>query len=160
MTTALATLQLLPLRTMAGIAGHLLEFPPEGLLSEAQYHNRALNFIESLHKLDSQKIVKADAQQDLLQVLNPAVNSIAFLYILTLRHRNFFQSRPQSTNDARTLLSQALNFLHQFDPIQLRYAGSYLRQLINDTLELAHNLQVVCSAACELFHCFIELIAS
>lgn len=158
-TTASVILQLLSSRAMAGIAGHLLEFPPEGLLSEGQYHNRALNFIDSLVKLDTQKIIKADAQQDLLQVLNPAVNSIAFLYILTLRHRTFFQSRPQSTSDARTLLSQALNFLHQFDPIQLRYAGGYLRQLINDTLELAHNLQQACLLPYKLLIRFIKLIA-
>ena len=133
---------------MAGIATHLLEFPPDVQLSDKEYDKRITSFIDSLERTDPSKVVKADSQQDLLQFLDPQRNSISYLYILTLRHRAFLQTKNPSQNEAHTLLLRCLSFLQQFDHIQIRYVGRQLRELIDFTLSLAaHVGQVILYSA-------------
>ncbi|KIW03042.1 uncharacterized protein PV09_05694 [Verruconis gallopava] len=121
---------------MAAIASHLLEFPPEGTLSPDQYHSRIKSFIDSLSKTDPVKILKADGQQDLLQVLDPGVNSISYLFILSLRYKAFLNAKPQSPEEARHILSLISGFMQVFDGVQMRYVG----MLFRDTVEFALNL--------------------
>lgn len=128
-------------RVMAGIASHLLEFPPEGQPTPGQYDSKIRSFLDSISKLDSGKIINADSQQDFLQVLDPRINSISYLYILALRYKSFLQSKSPTQNDARTLLLQALSFMQQFDSVQVRYVGNSLRELIESALTLAAHLQ-------------------
>jgi hypothetical protein len=128
---------------MAGIASHLLEFPPEGKVSPEQYNTITKSFLDSLNKLDGAKILKADEQQDFLQLLNPGINSLSYLYILSLRYKHFLRSKSQTPTEARTLLFQALNFMQQFDSIQMRYVGATLRDLIELALTLATHLNAV-----------------
>jgi COP9 signalosome complex subunit 3 len=130
---------------MAGIASHLLEFPPEGQLSPEQYNSSIKSFVDSLFKTDVSKVLKADGQQDFLQILNPGVNSISYLFILALRYRQFNNAKSQTQTEARTLLLQALNFMQQFDPIQIRYVGTILRDVVEQALTLASHLQAVSS---------------
>jgi COP9 signalosome complex subunit 3 len=140
---------------MAAIATHLLDFPPEGQISLDQYHSRIRSFVDSLNKTDGAKILKADEQQDFLQVLNPSVNSISYLYILLLRYKVFFRSKSPTPTEARTLLFQALNFLQQLDSIQIRYAGDWLTDIIDQALNIATHINAVShlSAAFVLHPC-------
>lgn len=131
---------------MAGIASHLLEFPPEEQLSPEQYNAAIKSFIDSLNKTDPAKLLKADEQQDFLQVLNPTVNSVSYLYILGLRYKLFFRSKSQTPAEARTLLFQALNYFQQFDAIQIRYVGPWLREVMEQAITLATHLNVVSSS--------------
>ena len=135
---------------MAGIATHLLEFPPEGQLTDAQYDKRINSFWDSLEKLDSGKVLKADLQQDFLQILDPRINSLSYNYVLSIRYRALTATKNPSLNEARTILLQALSLLQQYDPIQMRYAGSMFRSLIDMAFSIASHLQQVrlkCSEA-------------
>jgi COP9 signalosome complex subunit 3 len=128
---------------MAGIASHLLEFPPSGNPSPGQYDTRIRAFVESLAKVDPGKIVKADQQQDFLQILDPQINSLAYLWVLSLRVKVFYQSKDQTQEQARSLLLQMSSFMQQFDSVQIRYVGNMLRETIEAALILAANLQQV-----------------
>lgn len=120
---------------MAGIASHLLEFPPERELSPVAFDMKVKDFIDSLAKVDPAKILKADSQQDLLQVLDPRVNSISYLWVLHIRLRSFIQSPTQA--DPRQLLMPALQFMQLFDSVQMRYMGAGLRETMEMVMSIA-----------------------
>jgi COP9 signalosome complex subunit 3 len=132
---------------MAGIGGHLLEFPPDGELSLSGYDSTISSYVDSLSKLDGQKILKADSEQNLLQVLNPGVNSIAYGYVLELRVTSFLRSKNQTGTEARNILLQCLNFFQLFDGVQMRYAGGVLRDLMEKAISIAANIDMVCIAS-------------
>jgi COP9 signalosome complex subunit 3 len=128
---------------MAGIASHLLEFPPEGHLSPGQYDARIRQFIDSLTKIDPTKLLKADQQQDLLQFLDPLRNTVAHLWVLILRYKYFLQTKNPTQNEARALLLLLLNFMQQFDSVQARYVGHMVKEAVDAAISLATHLQQV-----------------
>ena len=128
---------------MAGIAGHLLEFPPDGELSPSSYNNAINGYLDSITKLDEQKVARADSDQNLLQLLSPSVNSIAYAYVLELRIKSWLRSRQPDLNEGRNVLLRCLSYLQQFDAVQMRYAGSLLRGLIERTIDIAKAIQQV-----------------
>ncbi|CAL8579250.1 hypothetical protein XPA_005000 [Xanthoria parietina] len=64
---------------------------------------------------------------DLLDVLDPSINTLPFLYVL-LAHSN--AGKQKATTIGSPLWQKALEFLHRFDSVQIRYVGTEFRRLI------------------------------
>lgn len=128
---------------MSGIISHLLEFPPNRrLFNDEVYHKEIKYFLDTLEKLDVRAVQKDDDTQNFLQMLDPSVNSVSYLFILLLRARALTAG---SNIDPRPTFLQALNFLQQFDGVQMRYVGSWLRELIDVSIQIASHLNSVCT---------------
>lgn len=63
----------------------------------------------------------------MLQVLDPSINTLPFLYVL-LAHSN--AGKQKATTIGSPLWQKALEFLHRFDSVQIRYVGTEFRRLI------------------------------
>ncbi|KAL5120948.1 hypothetical protein ACEQ8H_001136 [Pleosporales sp. CAS-2024a] len=126
----------------ADLVSLLLQFQPEApeLKQRREYDQQARNFVTQLSNVSASHWQKgADSSQDVLSVLNPAVNSIA--YAFALRHR--IQATMDKTNmpDALqpggALWDKLVLWLETFDPIQMRYAGAEWKRLVDSTEQIA-----------------------
>lgn len=87
------------------------------------------------------------AQLHLLQGLNPATDTLAYLTVLSaVVDRGPKASSTSSHAEALPFVSQ---FLNECDPIQIRYAGHQWRQLFVWTADLAASTQNVSPARAE-----------
>lgn len=122
---------------MTDILPILLAFPPEksekastpkaGLLSPKSYDKAIHEFIKNVDGIPEkdysksvEKKITTKKKKNLLELLDPAVNSIA--YLITINH----QVAATSSTDQKhidALATYARLFLATFDPIQIRYAG-------------------------------------
>ena len=79
----------------------------------------------------------------MIQVLDPATNSIA--YAFTLRHR--IEAAIKKSSDpfrpGVPLWNKLVLFLESFDPVQMRYAGEQWRKLVEHVESTARNEGVV-----------------
>ncbi|KAF2996503.1 hypothetical protein E8E13_005690 [Curvularia kusanoi] len=122
----------------------LLQFQPESeeLKSRHKYDQAARQFVKQLDNVSTPHWLKgADTPQDVLEVLNPAANSIA--YAFTLRHR--IAAAIDGKSDANAALpggalwNKLVLFLETFDPIQMRYAGQEYKRLVDYAESLARD---------------------
>lgn len=60
-------------------------------------------------------------------MIDPATNSIGYLYLLDLI---IAAASPSSNLDKRTLLDKVVCFLTHFEPLQMRYVGTTFRNLL------------------------------
>ncbi|KAF5010012.1 hypothetical protein FDECE_3791 [Fusarium decemcellulare] len=74
------------------------------------------------------QVIAANAGQ-ILESLDPSVDSIAFLAIL---QASLELSSPPPGISRTALLDETLRFLLNFDPIQIRYVGTSLRRLLEN----------------------------
>ncbi|KAL8668784.1 MAG: hypothetical protein Q9168_006597 [Polycauliona sp. 1 TL-2023] len=61
------------------------------------------------------------------QILDPSINTLPYLYVL-LAHSN--AGKQKVTTIGSSLWHKALDFLHRFDAVQVRYVGTEFRRLI------------------------------
>ncbi|KAF1930280.1 uncharacterized protein M421DRAFT_369933 [Didymella exigua CBS 183.55] len=121
----------------------LLQFQPdsEDLKSRQKYDQAAKAFVRQLDSVSASHWSKdADTPQDVLEILNPAVNSIA--YAFALRHRISAAMDKKSSDTVQpggALWNQLVLFLETFDPVQLRYAGQEYKKLVDYVEPLARN---------------------
>ncbi|KAL8998174.1 MAG: hypothetical protein Q9169_002728 [Polycauliona sp. 2 TL-2023] len=64
---------------------------------------------------------------DLLDILDPSINTLPFLYVL-LAHSN--AGKQKATTIGSPLWHKAVDFLHRFDSVQVRYVGTEFRRLV------------------------------
>ncbi|KAI1737552.1 cop9 subunit [Xylaria scruposa] len=115
-------------------ASVLLAFPPQsGLVDNETYHQAVSTHIQRLSRVlkeQAKDLVVHSAS--LLDVVDPAVNSLSYLTIL---HALIFPS-PASSVPQDFLLEKFVTFMMQFDGRQCRYAGV----LLQDVMEASGRL--------------------
>ncbi|KAL1644300.1 hypothetical protein SLS61_008903 [Didymella pomorum] len=121
----------------------LLQFQPESdeVKSRQKYDQAAKAFVKQLDNVSASHWSKgADTAQDVLEILNPSVNSIA--YAFALRHRISAAVDKQSSDavPGGALWNKLVLFLETFDPVQMRYAGQEYRKLVDYAESLARNV--------------------
>ncbi|KAF2402305.1 hypothetical protein EJ06DRAFT_507035 [Trichodelitschia bisporula] len=134
---------------MADLASLLLEFPPQDVeqLTPEEYEARITAFVASLREYGPQRAAAVDAEQDLLKILDPSINSIAYLFVLSCRaSRRTLKARLFDS----TFWDRAAEFLRTFDPVQVRYAGTDLRNLLEVVASLAMQSQSPAAAVLPL----------
>lgn len=111
-------------------ASVLLSFPPEGEATtprDNETYDRAVN----VHLTKVSRILReqsADLIQygpELLQLLDPAVNSLSYLAVL---HTLILPGLASSAS-RDYLLEKLVMFMLSFDSLQVRYAGSHLQEI-------------------------------
>ncbi|TID22208.1 cop9 subunit 3 [Venturia nashicola] len=131
---------------MSDVAAQLLEFPPEisseRQLTPEEYNTKIDIFLKiTLVNISANKLAAADKNQDLLQIIDPTINSLAYLFVL--RNRLFEPSGKSKQNISPNTLTLALEFLTKFDGVQMRYAGSDFRTLLEWLLQTANRTNMV-----------------
>ncbi|KAK4452353.1 COP9 signalosome complex subunit 3 [Podospora aff. communis PSN243] len=108
-------------------ASVLLAFPDGKYSSNEEYHRAVRQHVQKVEKLGKEHgaALGSHAAQ-LLEHVNPAVNSISYLTVLGIVVQ---RERAPQTN--MTLLTWITRFLMTFDARQMRYAGSQFSGLLN-----------------------------
>ncbi|KAF4540986.1 Cop9 signalosome subunit 3 [Lasiodiplodia theobromae] len=122
-------------------AAVIFSFPPDQTtleqLSPAEYDHSIRHFIAQLARIS--KAVWQVGQigdQNLLEIMNPAVNSIPYLYVLVHQFQSKLDSAgsalnvPDECRPGGELWLKLINYLNVFDPIQIRYVGSDWRRAV------------------------------
>lgn len=102
-------------------------FPPEKQLSPADYDAKAQTFIKSLDKLPVATWAKGVDKKSLLELLDPAVNTIPYLICLNELTQQAVAKKDRQ--QAEILFDQACIFFTSFDPVQVRFMGEWWRGL-------------------------------
>ncbi|KAK5705400.1 hypothetical protein LTR97_002518 [Elasticomyces elasticus] len=98
----------------------LLSFPPDDVakLSNKKYDEVLRGYVQRVDKLPQSAFLKQVNNQNILELLNPAINSIAYLYTLVEQ----VKSGSKDKNRLTALLDCTVIFLATFDPVQIRYS--------------------------------------
>ncbi|KAH6643855.1 hypothetical protein C7974DRAFT_324937 [Boeremia exigua] len=122
----------------------LLQFQPEAeeLKVHQRYDQSARQFVKQLDNVSATHWMKgADTPEDIIEILNPAVNSIAYAFML--RHRIAAAvEKPAShklIEPGGALWNRLVLFLETFDPVQMRYAGHEYKRLVDFVEPLARE---------------------
>lgn len=123
----------------------LLQFQPDApeVKQRRDYDAAARAFLVQLSNIPAAHWAKgADTQQDVLTVLNPAVNTIAYAYALRHRVTGHVEKRtiPDSLKPGGTLWNCLVLFLETADPVQLRYVGPEWKRLVEATEQIARAI--------------------
>lgn len=128
---------------MADILPTLLQFPPSSTpkkkLSPKEYDAQITAYLKELTKIKDTAYTKTVEKKNLLDLIDPSVNSLAFM--ITFNHQIVAANKDNRRREALTSF-YAIPFLHQFDPIQVRYAGEEWRHLwetVNEVLEVNNS---------------------
>jgi COP9 signalosome complex subunit 3 len=118
----------------------LFSFQPDDpavLKSNLDYHKRARQFAQQLLNVSAAHFLKgADTPQDVLEVLNPAVNTIAYAFALQARilaagdTPKTQKQVPDQLRPGGAVWNKLVLFMETFDPIQIRYIGNEWRRLL------------------------------
>ncbi|KAI4942033.1 hypothetical protein J4E91_010420 [Alternaria rosae] len=126
----------------AELTSILLSFQPDSpdLVKRREYDSKARSFVTQLNNIPSSQWSKgANTNQDILSILNPAVNSIAYAFALRHRITTILEKRnvPDTLQPGGALWNQLVLFLETADPVQLRYVGKEWRHLVEQTEAIA-----------------------
>ncbi|KAF2259456.1 hypothetical protein CC78DRAFT_537069 [Lojkania enalia] len=132
----------------------LLSFQPDApeLRQKRDYDSQVRSFVNQVANIPGQHYQKgADTPQDVLELLNPEVNSIAYIYALHARIFGVGESKqkgiiPEQLRPGGSIWNKMEDFLQRFDPVQIRYVGSEWRRLM-DCIERIARLMGVPGAA-------------
>lgn len=132
---------------MADLLSLLFSFQPDApeLKSKREYDVQARRFIdEVVRKVSAQSYLRgADTAQDVLELLNPAVNTIAYAYALLARIQNATDNPksakavPDNLRPGGTVWNKITLFLETADPVQLRYLGTEWKKLLRYVEQVA-----------------------
>ncbi|OJD37039.1 cop9 subunit 3 [Diplodia corticola] len=122
-------------------AAIVFSFPPDQSaleqLSPAEYDHSIRHYLTQLARIS--KAVWQVGQigdQNLLEILDPAVNSIPYLYVLIHQLHSKIESAssalnvPDECRPGGELWLKLINYLNVFDPIQIRYVGADWRRAV------------------------------
>jgi COP9 signalosome complex subunit 3 len=126
---------------MADTVSTLTSFPPDNVakLSPKEYDRAIHTYITKVKKIPDSAYTKQSDKTDLLDLLNPAVNSLGFLVALCEQ----VKAAGKNQQKLESLANQCLIFLAVFDPLQVRYAGDLwytVLQLAWDALAVTDTL--------------------
>ncbi|KAM0333111.1 hypothetical protein ACHAQA_001770 [Verticillium albo-atrum] len=114
---------------MASAVEYLLAFPPDGKTSDKTYDKAARNHLININGMLGDAI-RANASE-LLQLLDPSVNSISYLVVLQAAKKANDSTLPLHRGN---LGPYVFRFLESFDARQVRYVGDIFSQLVNEVL--------------------------
>ncbi|KAF2859469.1 CSN3 COP9 constitutive [Piedraia hortae CBS 480.64] len=101
-----------------------------------QYNKRMLDYVHTLKLKSQASWMESVDGKNVLETLNPAVQSIPFL--IALSDQLFGKSKVVNWTDF--LLHKALQLLASFDPVQVRYASSeWMELLVQTCVELSKH---------------------
>ncbi|KAL2039789.1 hypothetical protein N7G274_007648 [Stereocaulon virgatum] len=128
---------------MDAILQQLLAFPPHPPpatpLSDAEYDKQINIHVLQLNHIPASKLTApVPGGGDLLDIIDPSVNTVSYLYVLLAQINNSSgKQKADSTSDSykpgTPLWLKMMLFLGDFDPVQIRYVGNELRNLIEKT---------------------------
>ncbi|KAL8852723.1 MAG: hypothetical protein Q9221_002353 [Calogaya cf. arnoldii] len=126
-------------RDMDSLLPQLLSFPlhppPPVPLTDAVYDKEIRSLRKVLNDLPASLLTAGVPNGgDLLDILDPSINTLPFLYVL-LAHSN--AGKQKVTTIGSPLWHKAVEFLHRFDAVQIRYVGTEFRRLIMFVQEVA-----------------------
>jgi len=126
---------------MADALAILRSFPPEKpkSLSPHDLDTQISAYIKRLDKVPGATWTKTVDQKSLLEILDPAVHSIAYLKSIDEHIALIKQDR----NRAELLLDQTCIFFASFDPIQVRFVGDLWRNVWEWALNSSQSLGLV-----------------
>lgn len=104
----------------------LLSFPPEKKVSAKEWDKQAVEYVKRLSGWPSREWTSPVDKQNILNLLDPAVNSIPYLIGLLAQADAAGKNRAQ----AEEAVTRSVMFFTSFDPIQVRYAGEQWRGLL------------------------------
>ena len=107
--------------TMADALATMLSFPPDRVASYTpkDYHSAMGRYLKVVEKIPSQSWTKLVDKQNILELLNPAINSIPFAIALVTQ----IQAAGQDAKRLSVLFNHALIYFTCFDAVQVRYAS-------------------------------------
>ncbi|KAF2233035.1 hypothetical protein EV356DRAFT_577917 [Viridothelium virens] len=124
---------------MANLVATLLSFPPDHYTvappSKVIYDRDVREYVKQLDKISASSFVKAVDGQELIDLLDPIRNSIAYLYTIVSELQSIASSKPKPLPD--DLWTRLSIFCTSFDPIQIRYVGNEFRRLLEHLERLA-----------------------
>ncbi|KAK8178686.1 hypothetical protein BC567DRAFT_263320 [Phyllosticta citribraziliensis] len=118
----------------------LFNFPPAGAsleqLSPNEYDQAIRSYIQTLDGINPYFwVAGALGDEKLLDILDPSVNTIPYLYVLFSQISALVDQRksgpvPDNIRPGGELFSKLATFLNTFDPMQIRYVGKTWRKVI------------------------------
>jgi COP9 signalosome complex subunit 3 len=124
---------------MADLVASLLTFPPEKSVSAKEYDKQAVEYVKGLGKVAESNWLKHVNKQNILELLNPAVNSLPYLFALTTQWNAAGKDRARH-EDA---VNRSIVFFSSFDAVQIRYAGEYFRSLLEFAIDVYYQLGIL-----------------
>ncbi|KAF1916104.1 hypothetical protein BDU57DRAFT_573758 [Ampelomyces quisqualis] len=126
----------------ADLLSTLLQFQPGSadVQQKRDYDQQARGFVSQLSSISAAHWQKGgDTPQDVLTVLNPAVNSIAYAFALRQRINAVVDKRsvPDTLKPGGHVWNKLVLWLETFDPVQMRYAGHEWRKLVDLVEQIA-----------------------
>ncbi|KAF2195486.1 hypothetical protein K469DRAFT_616181 [Zopfia rhizophila CBS 207.26] len=118
----------------------LFSFQPDlpELQEKLEYDRQARSFVSQLANVSGQHFLKgADTSQDIFEVLNPTVNSIAYTYALQARivaageNPKLQKNIPDQLRPGGSVWNKLALFMETFDPVQMRYVGPEWKRLVD-----------------------------
>jgi COP9 signalosome complex subunit 3 len=127
---------------MADTLSILRSFPPDKSksLSPHDFDTQIGTYIRKLDKLPGAAWTKSVDQKTLLEILDPAVHSIAYLKSLS-EHTTLL--KPQDRQGGELLFDQTCIFFASFDPIQIRFVGELWREVWEWALNASQTLGLI-----------------
>ncbi|EFE42211.1 COP9 subunit 3, putative [Trichophyton verrucosum HKI 0517] len=121
----------------------LLSFPPSAEVSDAEYDKTIRSFCVSVKKLSLGALVGSNTsgQGNHLEILDPAIHSVAYLHVLLACHQISQKSDKSSFQPGGESWEKALIFFEEFDPVQVRYAGREFTKLVEIIAVIASTPQ-------------------
>ena len=125
---------------MADAVAALLSFPPDNAatLSPKDYDKAVHAYIAKLDKLPGASWTKPVGKQNVLDLLNPAVNSIPYAVCIIQQLKEAGKDQKKLSE----LLDYAILYCTSFDPIQMRYQGGMWRDVVEQTMNMLANARV------------------
>ena len=105
---------------MADISSTLLAFPPDNIatFTPEKYDKGITTHIKELEKLPPSTWMKPVDKKNVLDLLNPQVNTLPYLFGLVVQSKQVGKDRRQ----VEAMMSRAVHFFENFDRVQARYA--------------------------------------
>ncbi|KAL8765421.1 MAG: hypothetical protein Q9209_007489 [Squamulea sp. 1 TL-2023] len=126
-------------RDMESLLPQLLSFPPHPPppfpLGDVAYDKEIKSLRKVLNDTPANSLVAAVPHGgSLLDILDPSINTLPFLYVLLA---NLGAGKQKATTVGNPLWLKSVEFLHRFDPVQVRYVGTEFRRLIMYVKDIA-----------------------
>lgn len=114
---------------MAEALEKLLSFPSEKTkkASAKEYDREITSFLNTINKIHAPAWTKTIDKKPLVDMLDPAINSLAYLFALT--EEITANANTKSSKQLAGYIDRAHIFFTSFDPVQVRYGGKQWREL-------------------------------
>ncbi|QIW99819.1 hypothetical protein AMS68_005337 [Peltaster fructicola] len=117
---------------------YLLSFPPEQQVSPQEYDKQATAYAKHITNLPPTALRTKSNGKNLLEQLDPATHAIPYMCCLLHHLRTPGVGEAEFTE----LMPYIGEFLRDFDPIQVRYAGAQWRALISAAVDVYRALRI------------------